>query len=349
MQPMPIRPPATRRWWVLPLIAAAALAGCAAVVRHQTRKAERAYPPQGRFMRVDGVRLHYRVHGPDEATQHVVLLHGNGTMGEDFELSGLVEEAAQRYRVWVFDRPGFGYSTRPADRPWRPQEQADLIHAALQQLGVQRPVVLGHSWGAHVALALGVLHPQDVAALVLASGYYTPSLRLDVALMSPPALPLIGALMRHTVSPLLGRLLWPLSMRRLFSPAPTAQAFQEGYPVWMSLRPSQLRASAAESARMIPSAWSLRRHHRTMQVPTVVIAGAGDRLVNTRWHSSLLAGRLSRSWLRVVEGAGHMVHHSAPHQVMAALHQAAELGWAQPKRVERAGATGSDAPVPSAL
>ena len=99
--------------------------------------------------------------------------------------------------------------------------------------------------------------------------------------------------MRHTVSPLLGRLLWPLSVRRLFSPAPTTQAFEERYPFWMSLRPSQLRASAAESARMIPPALSLLQHHRMTQVPTVVIAWAGARLVNTRLRSSLLAGRLN--------------------------------------------------------
>lgn len=85
-----------------------------------------------------------------------------------------------------------------------------------------------------------------------------------------------------------------------------------------------------------------------MQVPTVVIAGAADRLVNTRWHSSLLAGRLRRGWLRVVEGAGHMVHHSASHQVMAALHQAAELGWARPKPVERAEAASPRSPAPTA-
>lgn len=204
-----------------------------------------------------------------------------------------------------------------------------MLHAALHRLGVHRPVVLGHSWGAHVALAMGVLHPRDVSALVLVSGCYTPSLRLDVALLSLPALPVIGPLMRHTVSPLIGRLLWPPMLRRVFSPAPTSPAFKTGYPVGMSLRPSQLRASAAESARMIPAALSLRRHHATMQVPTVVVAGAGDLLVNARWSSSALAGRLSQGWLRLVEGAGHMVHHTAPHQVMAAIHQAAALGCAE--------------------
>ena len=121
-------------------------------------------------------------------------------------------------------------------------------------------------------------------------------------------------------------------IKRMFAPAAPTPAFQQRYPIWMSLRPSQLQASAAESARMIPSAISLRRHHRDMRVPTVVIAGASDRLLVTRWNSSRLIERLPHSWLRVVEGSGHMVHHTAPSQVLAAIHQAA--GMVRPRVAE---------------
>ena len=85
------------------------------------------------------------MHGPDDAAQPVVLLHGNGTMGDDFELSGLVDEAAQRHRVWVFDRPGFGYTDRPRTTTWTPARQADLLARALRQIGVERAVVVGYS------------------------------------------------------------------------------------------------------------------------------------------------------------------------------------------------------------
>jgi pimeloyl-ACP methyl ester carboxylesterase len=319
-------------WLTAILGTAAVLAACAFVVRRQTEKAEHDFPPKGRFIDVDGVRLHYLEYGQADAAQTVVLLHGNGTMGAEFDIAGLAEQAAQRYRVIAFDRPGYGYSERPHDRPWRPQEQADLIDTALRQLGVHDAVVLGHSWGANVALAMGIRHPQNVGALVLGSGYYSPSVRFDVPLLSAPALPLIGPLMRHTISPLLGRFLWPLMSRRLFAPASPTLAFKQRYPVWMSLRPSQLLASAVESARMIPAAISLRRYHSEMSVPTVVIAGASDRLLMTRWNSSRLSERLPQAWLRIVEGSGHMVHHTAPHQVMAAIHQAA--GMVRPKAAE---------------
>ena len=87
------------------------LAVSALVNRYLAAKAERDNPPAGHFLEVDGVRLHYVERGQGEA---LVLLHGNGSMIQDFESSGLIEMAAQKYRVIVFDRPGYGHSDRPS-------------------------------------------------------------------------------------------------------------------------------------------------------------------------------------------------------------------------------------------
>ena len=155
-----------------PLIAVAAaaigaLAVSALVNRRIAKKAERDNPPQGRFLEVDGVRLHYVERGRG---QPLVLLHGNGSMIQDFESSGLVDAAAKTYRVIVFDRPGYGYSERPRTTAWTPQAQADLLYRALRQIGISRATVLGHSWGASVAVALALNHPDMVGGLILASG-----------------------------------------------------------------------------------------------------------------------------------------------------------------------------------
>src|SRR4030095_2285216 len=226
-----------------------------------------------------------------------------------FEISGLVDQAAQRYRVVAFDRPGYGWSERPAGRAWGAEDQAALLLVALQRLGVQQPIVLGHSWGALVAMAMGLAQPQSVGALVLVSGYYAPSVRLAVPLLAGPALPVLGPRMRHTVSPLIGRALWPLLARRMFAPAPVPQDFKPRHPVWMVLRPHTLHACAAESAWLIPAVVALQGRYRGLQVPTVVVAGAKDRQLWTPWHSGRLSERVERGWLRLIEGAGHMVHH----------------------------------------
>ena len=128
------------------------LAASAILNRVLAKKAERRNPPTGRFITIDGVRLHYVERGTGRP---LVLLHGNGSMIQDFESSGLVDLAAKKYRVIAFDRPGFGHSDRPRSTVWTPEAQADLLNAALVKMGVSQPLVLGHSWGTLVAVALG--------------------------------------------------------------------------------------------------------------------------------------------------------------------------------------------------
>jgi pimeloyl-ACP methyl ester carboxylesterase len=300
-------------WRTPALLGLGALAASYFYVRARVREAENANPARGQFIEVDGVRLHYieRGSGPP-----LVLLHGNGIMADDFATSGLIDEAARRYHVYAFDRPGFGHSERPRGTVWTPLEQARLLHKALRQLGVQRPVVLGHSWGTMVALSLALELPDDVAGLVLLSGYYYPSMRLDAPLAAPPAIPILGDLLRYTVAPLLGRLLFPLLAKGVFSPEPVADTFRR-LPVWMLLRPSQLRASAAESALMIPSAFRMRRHYGELQLPVAIIAGESDHVADPGHNAQRLAQAIPHARLHMVRGAGHMVHYTDPGRIVA--------------------------------
>lgn len=298
--------------------AAAAGLGLAAsffYVRAKTKQAEAENPPQGRFVKVDGVRLHYIERGEGPV---LVLLHGNGVMANDFEHSGLLDRAAEHYRVIAFDRPGFGYSERPRSKVWTPQAQARLLHHALQELDVESAIVLGHSWGTMVALSMALEAPDFVRGLVLLSGYYYPSLRLDAPLMSGPAIPVVGDLMRFTISPLMTRMLWRPLIKKTFAPMPVADSFRR-LPPWMALRPSQLRASAAESALMVPAAMSLAKRYPELKVPALILAGTQDQIVDFGHNSERLSERVPDSELQLQPGVGHMTHYAHPDQVMAAV------------------------------
>src|SRR4030088_325125 len=197
------------------VVAAAATVGALAISalvnRQLAKNAENDNPPAGQFLEVNGVRLHYVERGSGTP---LVLLHGNGSMIQDFESSGLIDLAAKNYRVIVFDRPGFGHSDRPRSTVWTPAAQAELINSALQGLGVSQAIVLGHSWGASVAVALALKYPKLVQGLVLASGYYYPTLRPDVVASSAPAVPLVGDVLAHALSPIVSRVMWPLLMAK---------------------------------------------------------------------------------------------------------------------------------------
>ena len=282
--------------------------------RWLARKAERRNPPRGRFVAVDGVQLHYVERGTGTP---LVLLHGNGSMIQDFASSGLIDLAARRFRVIAIDRPGFGHSNRPRGTVWTPEAQADLVAAALKKIGVGRAIILGHSWGTLVALAYAVKHCEQVQALVLASGYYYPTARADVVILSPPAIPLVGDLLSHTLAPFVSRLIWPLLLRKIFGPDRVPEKFAD-FPEELAVRPSQIRASAAESALMIPSAHALAKHYRQLQMPVAIVAGAEDRLIEPK-QSARLHQDIKNSTLRSLPGTGHMVHQTATGEIMSAL------------------------------
>jgi pimeloyl-ACP methyl ester carboxylesterase len=332
----------THPWRAPVLLGLGALAASFMLVRSKTRAVECRNPPTGQFIEVDGVRLHYveRGKGPP-----LVLLHGNGVFANDFDVSGLIDKAAQRYRVIAFDRPGYGYSERPRSTIWTPSAQAKLLHKALVRLGVSKPVVVGHSWGTLVALAMALEFPDDVSGLVLVSGYYYPSLRLDVPLASPPAIPIIGDLLRFTLSPLLGWLMWPATVKNMFSPLAVPARFRH-MPRWMMLRPSQLRASAVESALMVPSAMMLSRHYRELKVPVRILAGSDDRVADPEHNSARLHRELAGSDYRVERGVGHMLHYAYPDDILAAVDALTALPVAEKAR--RGAPAGRPSPVSGA-
>ena len=301
---------------------ATGLAAAMLYVQAQQRKVEREHPPQGKFIKVDGVRLHYTDHGEGQV---LVLLHGNGLFATDFDLSGLEGQAARAYRVITFDRPGFGYSERPAGTSWTPEVQARLLYRALHQIGAERPILVGHSWGTLVALAMALDYPRYVRAITLVSGYYYPSARPDVPFAAAPAIPGIGHLLRYTVAPLLGRLMWPRLVKRMFAPAPVPPSFEQ-LPKWMSLRPSQLGASASEAAMMIPAASRLSQRYGELTMPLAMVAGSGDQIADVHHNAMRLHQQVPHSELIVEAGSGHMPHYADPQRILSAVaHIEAEL------------------------
>lgn len=314
------------------LLAGLALGGIAtaAWVQSKARDAERAHPPAGRFVDVDGVRLHYRERGSGPL---VLLIHGNAVTSGDFEASGLIDRLAASHHVIAFDRPGFGHSSRPRDRLWTPAAQAALLHAALSKIGLTEPaVVLGHSMGTMVAVAYALDHPAAVQGLVLLGGYYFPTARIDALLTAPVALPVLGDAMRYTVTALAGRAMLGKLVGAMFMPRAVPGRFYPAVPRELMLRPIQLRANAEDAAFMIPAAAVARTRHAALdRLPVMIMAGADDVVVDPEAHSVRLHEELPHSDLHLVRSTGHMVHYVAQDAIVravSAMAQSAEIALA---------------------
>ena len=172
--------------------------------------------------------------------------------------------------------------------------------------------MLGHSWGTMVAVSLALQAPTLVRSLVLLSGYYFPTARMDVVLSSPDAIPGIGDALRHTISPPLSRLMLPAGIRAMFAPAPVPERFDRLFPKELMVRPIQLRASAEDAALMTPSVMELQEHYRELKLPVVILTGGGDQIADVDRQSRRLHEEIPQSELTVLPGLGHMVHHLAP-------------------------------------
>jgi pimeloyl-ACP methyl ester carboxylesterase len=264
----------------------------ALLVYAAAKAVERRNPPIGNFLEVEGTRLHYFERG---GGLPVVFLHGNGTMLQDFSLSEAFVSTAKQNRAIAFDRPGFGYSTRPRARNWTASEQADVLAAAVATLelcprGRCRPL-LGYARSrcprraapctCSIACAfVGLLLSHSVSFSLLDGRQY----RFDADLVVVGTTPVIGDILRYTLTPLMGLLMLPVTLRVMFAPCAVPELFGLEFPRLMMLRPWQLRASLGDGAMMLQATAELQKGYSILQVPTFIAAGGDDRVVD-HWHS----------------------------------------------------------------
>jgi pimeloyl-ACP methyl ester carboxylesterase len=294
------------------------VAGLAALTAALVGRARGSYPARGRLVATAYGSLHYLERGAGPA---VVFIHG--AKGSTLDATYSVFDAvAERYRAIALDRPGSGYS--PAGGDLSPREQARLIRAALARLGVERPILVGHSLGAAVVMRYLVDYPGEAAAAVTVGGYTLPFGWQGSPLTRLLLRPRLGRLAAATVVVPLGRLLAPAVVRRAAHPAPTPRAWARAAAA-MALTPSVVLADAATLTAAHDDLLAAALHYREIDTPLVLVHGAHDHVI---WPSlsEQTHRRVRGSELVVLAGAGHLPQFSQPAAVVAAIDRAAELG-----------------------
>lgn len=304
-------------------IAAALIGGGYALVSGRvaarSAAAEAAYPPTGRLLQVHGRALHADVSGtgPD-----VVLIHGASGNTRDFTFD-LALRLAARYRVIAFDRPGLGWSDDAGDAGISPQGQAEILREAARQLGVERPVILGHSYGGAVAMAWALQDRDGPAALVLLGGATLPwpgGLGGWYSLTS-------SRLGRATVVPLVSAFA-PMSRTQnaiaaIFAPDPVPPGYADYIGAGLTLRPGSLGTNARQVNGLRPHIVEMAQTYAQLSLPVEILHGTADTIVPADVHAIPLSTRLPDAVLTLLPGIGHMPHHADPAAVVAAIDRAA--------------------------
>lgn len=283
--------------------------------RRQYATAEHLADADSRFVDVQGLRVHYKRAGQGEPV--LLLLHGSFL--SLFSWRAVFAALAEMGTVIAFDRPSFGLTSRPlctaqGANPYSPEAQADLTVALLDQLGVQRAVLVGNSTGGTIALLAALRHPQRVQALVLA----------DAMVYSGYAVSEFPAWLR----PLLHRLPGALLVRGMIGMLQdtlirsfwhdTSQVRPETLAAYRRAHRMQHWGRALWQLILSSHALGLERQLAALTLPTLVITGAHDRTVPTS-ESLRLADALPGACLVVIADCGHLPQEEQPEAFVSAV------------------------------
>jgi pimeloyl-ACP methyl ester carboxylesterase len=290
---------------------------------------EKAVPPRGRFIDVDGARIHYL----DEGTgPPLLLVHGLSGQMYNFTVS-LLRKLRHDYRVVILDRPGNGYSTLPAKASVTISDHARIIGRLCQELKLGRALIVGHSLGGAIALALALNHPEQVAGLALLSPVTHRPERVP-----PPfegmiiASPLWRRIVAWTLATPLSIANRELVLATLFGPEPVAPDFAVKGGGLLNLRPSSFITASAELMATQADLVEMPTRYKDLTVPVGILFGTGDRILDPAAQGKALATKVEGAELELIEGGGHMIPLTSADRVAAfVVHMAQRAAEAENK------------------
>jgi pimeloyl-ACP methyl ester carboxylesterase len=301
---------------------------------------------KSQFVTVNEARLHFVIKG---AGRPIVLIHGNPGSCQDW--ARLYTPISSRYQVIAFDRPGHGHSDRPNHRDVTIDIQAQMLHKALRELQIERPILVGHSWGGALALSYALEFPNDVSGLVLLAPAVYESDDGVSFLSKLPGFPIIGDVVNFLFTPLIGPWLVKTDVTKAFAPDPIPKHYlRHVLSEWT--RPKKVKWYSVDDALLnerLPKLSAryvelLDTNHRDsdrrdsapadsvsngsrLRMPVSIVTGDSDLIVPATENAHRLYEALPHSELIVLEKTGHQIPFTRPDAVVKAIDQvAAKLG-----------------------
>ena len=275
---------------------------------------------QSKFVNVKGANLHFVIRG---AGRPVVLIHGNPGSCQDW--ARLYGPLAERYQAFAFDRPGHGHSDRSNHGGAVTVEvQAHLLCAALDELRVERPILVGHSWGGALALAYALQYPRDVSGLVLLAPAVYESDDGVSFLSKLPAWPVIGDVVNFLFTPLISSWLVRTDLQKAFAPDAVPKNYlRHTLAEWTV--PKKVKWYSVDDALLNVSLPKLSPRYSELNVPTAIVTGDSDLIVPAKENAHRLHEALPGSELIVLEKTGHQIPFTRPEAVVEAIDHVASF------------------------
>ena len=299
-----------------------ALIGFGAYIRAMLKSAQavKKFPVTGKLLNVNGTNIHATVIG---AGPDLVMIHGSSGNLRDFTTS-LAPRLAKTYRVVLIDRPGLGHSDSFDPNGETLRDQALMLRDAALQIGVQKPLVLGHSFGGAVALAWALHAPDNLSGLILLSAPSHPWPTGLSAFYKAMSAPLLGPFASLLISAFASEKAIQKSLTETFQPQPVPQGYRASLGIELYLRPPTLLSNARQRRILKQQIREMAPNYPKITAPVEILHGTSDDIVSFELHAKALARDIPTATLTELKGMGHMPHHCDQDAVRSAINRAAE-------------------------
>ncbi len=110
-------------------------------------------------IKIQDVNINYIQYGKGK---DILLLHG---WGQNIEMMKPLGDAfSDRFRITIIDFPGFGKSEEPKE-PWDIEKYNLMLEVFVKEVGIKKPIVIGHSFGGRVAIRYSARNPIEKLVL----------------------------------------------------------------------------------------------------------------------------------------------------------------------------------------
>lgn len=318
---------------ILASLLALSAIGLAVATHFISSDIRKRFPPIGEFKTINGAKLHFIDTGkPENAAgaprsddkPAVVFIHGaGGNLNDPMPVYRPALE--DHFRLVFLDRPGQGYSETFENSSHVPT-QTSSIAKLMDELDINKAIIVGHSFGGALASSFGVLYPQKTAGLVLISPVTHPWYTGVDWHYNVGNTPILGWLFSRTLAPVAGNSIYPGAIKRLFQPNAKPDDYEETSATRLALLPENFHANAKDIARVHDHVETFHKRYREITAPTHVYHGDADDIVSLKIHSiDGLSKDVDQAKLFVLGGVGHKPDYVASEQIIKSIHDIAGL------------------------
>ena len=258
----------------------------------------KSYPPPdyGTFIRINDLNVHVWSVGTGPP---VILIHG--FMGMAYDWRANVEQLGKHFHVYAPDLPGFGFSDKPLDFGYTSNRYAEFVVSFLDKYKLKRAVLVGNSMGGQISLETCLRYPERVAGLVLVdSGGYPQSVEfLPFKLLGIPIIDRMAmALVNRTVINIM------LRKGIYFNSSFVTEEVVKNYNSVYGTAEAR-KIPPVVIRKMVKDEAYIASNLHNVEPPTLIIWGAGDRVISPR-RAEMFRRDIKGASLLTVPEAGHM-------------------------------------------